>query len=102
MMRVDGREVAARGTLLEACRAAGAEVPALCHDDRLSRGGHCRSCLVEVNGRCVAACTQPAREGLDVRTQSAKLAAYRRDLGELMRAEAEPRREADAALRAWE
>ena len=30
-------------------------------------GGHCRSCLVEVDGRMVAACSTPAREGVDGR-----------------------------------
>ena len=32
-------------TVLDACRAAAAHVPTLCHDDRLAPGGHCRACL---------------------------------------------------------
>ena len=30
-------------TVLDLCRAANAHVPTLCHDDRTTRGGHCRS-----------------------------------------------------------
>jgi len=101
MMRVDGVEVAARGTLLEACRAAGAAVPAFCHDPRLSRGGHCRSCMVEAGGRLLPACTTPARDGLEVTTGGERVMAYRRDLGELMLAESSPGREVGEALAAW-
>ncbi len=89
-MRVNGREVEARGTLLEACRAAGAELPAFCDGPGLRPAGHCRACLVEVDGRPQAACVTPAREGADVRTNTTRLRAYRRDLGELMRAESQP------------
>jgi len=42
MIQIDGKPVEAEGTLLDACRAAGAEVAAMCKDDRLSVGGHCR------------------------------------------------------------
>jgi formate dehydrogenase major subunit len=65
-------------TVLRAVRAAGAWVPALCHDDRLSPQGSCRTCLVGVEGRgVVAACTTPAAEGMVVRPEDpeARLAA---------------------------
>jgi formate dehydrogenase alpha subunit len=90
MMTLDGHPVAARGTLLEACRAAGVEIAAFCHDERLSAGGHCRACLVEADGRLVAACTTRARDGALVVTDSERLRGYRRDLGELMLAESRP------------
>ena len=63
MLSVNGVLTAAQGSLLDVCRRAGAEVPAFCQHDRTSPGGHCRACLVEVNGRTVAACTTPARDG---------------------------------------
>ena len=78
-------------TVLDACRAAAAHVPTLCHDDRLAPGGHCRACLVEVDGHHVPACTTPLRDGSVIRTHTPALEAYRRDLGELMLAEASPR-----------
>jgi len=54
MMRliVDGREidVPPEYTLLQACEAAGAEIPRFCFHERLSIAGNCRMCLVEVVG----------------------------------------------------
>ena len=90
MMRIDGREVPARGSLLEACRSAGIELAAFCHDETLAPAGHCRACVVEVDGHPHAACVTPSRDGADVRTRTPRLRAYRRDLGELMRAESQP------------
>ena len=86
-MKVNGTPVAVASTVLAACRAAGADVPAFCADDRLSKGGHCRACLVEVNGRLLPSCTTLAREDFEVETNTPRLRAYRRDLGELMLAE---------------
>lgn len=105
-LTIDGREIAVRDEegsppLLELCRRAGANVPALCHDARTGAAGHCRSCLVEVDGRFVAACTTSARDGLHVATDSAALREYRRDLGELIASEAAPGGEASELLRAW-
>jgi formate dehydrogenase major subunit len=101
MITIDGRQVDARGSVLDACRAAEAHVPAFCADDRLTPGGHCRSCLVSMDGRMVAACTTPARDGAAVETDSARIAAYRRDLGELMISESSPRGSVGAVLDAW-
>ncbi len=49
---VDGTEidVPAEYTLLQACEAAGAEIPRFCFHERLSIAGNCRMCLVEVKG----------------------------------------------------
>src|ERR1700687_2711956 len=49
---IDGKEidVPAEYTLLQACEAAGAEVPRFCYHERLSIAGNCRMCLVEVKG----------------------------------------------------
>ena len=35
-------------TMLQACEAAGAEIPRFCYHERLSIAGNCRMCLVEV------------------------------------------------------
>jgi NADH-quinone oxidoreductase subunit G len=37
-------------TVLQACEAAGAEIPRFCFHERLSIAGNCRMCLVEVKG----------------------------------------------------
>ena len=49
---VDGIEVEvpAGATVLQACEAAGKEIPRFCYHERLSIAGNCRMCLVEVKG----------------------------------------------------
>ncbi|WP_029057163.1 NADH-quinone oxidoreductase subunit NuoG [Stappia stellulata] len=64
---VDGREVEVPQdyTLLQACEAAGAEVPRFCFHDRLSIAGNCRMCLVEVKGgppKPAASCAMNVRD----------------------------------------
>ena len=54
--------------MLDALRAAGAEVHALCSDERFLPAGSCRTCMVGVAGRehPAAACTTPVAEGMEV------------------------------------
>jgi NADH-quinone oxidoreductase subunit G len=63
---VDGKEVdvPADYTLLQACEAAGAEVPRFCYHERLSIAGNCRMCLVELKGspKPVASCAWGVRD----------------------------------------
>jgi NADH-quinone oxidoreductase subunit G len=63
---VDGTEVDVPGdySLLQACEAAGAEIPRFCFHERLSIAGNCRMCLVEVKGapKPVASCAQQVRD----------------------------------------
>jgi NADH-quinone oxidoreductase subunit G len=63
---VDGTEidVPPEYTLLQACEAAGAEIPRFCYHERLSIAGNCRMCLVEVKGapKPVASCAQQVRD----------------------------------------
>ena len=49
---IDGKEVDVppEYTLLQACEAAGAEIPRFCFHERLSIAGNCRMCLIEVVG----------------------------------------------------
>lgn len=63
---VDGKEidVPADYTLLQACEAAGAEIPRFCFHERLSIAGNCRMCLVELKGspKPVASCAWNVRD----------------------------------------
>jgi NADH-quinone oxidoreductase subunit G len=63
---VDGNEidVPPEYTLLQACEAAGAEIPRFCFHERLSIAGNCRMCLVEVAGspKPVASCAWGVRD----------------------------------------
>jgi NADH-quinone oxidoreductase subunit G len=71
-LTVDGIEVevAPGETVLQACEAAGVEIPRFCYHERLSIAGNCRMCLVEVekSPKPVASCAMPAGEGMVVRT----------------------------------
>lgn len=101
MSTVNGVPVTVRGTWLDTCRAAGVDVPTLCHDGRVRPGGHCRACLIEVDGRFVPACSTPAHAGQAARTDTEALRAYRRDLGELMLSESRPAGRAGATIAQW-
>jgi NADH-quinone oxidoreductase subunit G len=63
---VDGKEidVPPEYTLLQACEAAGAEIPRFCFHERLSIAGNCRMCLVELVGspKPVASCAWGVRD----------------------------------------
>ncbi len=63
---VDGIEidVPPEYTLLQACEAAGAEIPRFCFHERLSIAGNCRMCLVELKGspKPVASCAWAVRD----------------------------------------
>jgi NADH-quinone oxidoreductase subunit G len=63
---VDGKEidVPPEFTLLQACEAAGAEIPRFCFHERLSIAGNCRMCLVELAGspKPVASCAWGVRD----------------------------------------
>src|SRR3954465_13406888 len=63
---VDGKEidVPPAYTLLQACEAAGAEIPRFCFHERLSIAGNCRMCLVELKGspKPVASCAWGVRD----------------------------------------
>ncbi|AHE56365.1 NADH-quinone oxidoreductase subunit NuoG [Sphingomonas sanxanigenens] len=74
-LKVDGVEVEvpAGATVLQACEAAGKEIPRFCYHERLSIAGNCRMCLVEVKPgppKPQASCALPAADNQEVRTDS--------------------------------
>ncbi len=86
-LEIDGvRVTTAAGTsILRAATEAGIPIPRLCATDSLKAYGSCRLCMVEIEGRggFKAACTEPARDGMHVRTQTPALARIRRGVMEL-------------------
>ncbi len=78
---VDGKvvEVPNGANALEACRAAGVEVPHFCYHPRLSIVGQCRMCMVEVEGvpKIQASCTVPVRDGMVIKASTEKALAAR-------------------------
>ena len=90
-MRIDGQtvDISPGETVLEAARRAGTDIPTLCYDPRLSPGGSCRLCLVEIEGRAqpVPACAFPAAAEMSVSTAGERLDTFRRNLLELVLSE---------------
>ncbi|MCS7055408.1 MAG: bidirectional hydrogenase complex protein HoxU [Thermoflexales bacterium] len=90
-LTINGQEISARSdqTILEAAREANIHIPTLCHLDGLTDVGACRMCLVEVSGssKLLPACTTRVQEGMEVRTETERLRAYRRQIIELLFAE---------------
>jgi formate dehydrogenase major subunit len=86
-LEIDGNPVSVPegSSVMHAAAVAGTKVPKLCSTDTLEPFGSCRLCLVEVEGRrgYPASCTTPAEEGMQVRTQSDRLADLRRGVMEL-------------------
>ncbi len=65
-------EVPAGATVLQACEAAGEEIPRFCYHERLSIAGNCRMCLVEMekSPKPVASCAMPAGDGMVIHTNT--------------------------------
>jgi NADH-quinone oxidoreductase subunit G len=87
-LTVDGIEVEvpAGATVLQACEAAGVEVPRFCYHERLSIAGNCRMCLVEMEKapKPVASCAMPAADGQVVLTTTPKVKKAREGVMEFL------------------
>lgn len=88
---LDGRRVEAppEATVLDVARAAGVDIPTLCHHAALGPYGACRLCVVEAEGPAlrrslVTSCTLPATDGLTVVTTSPAVLRARRMVLELL------------------
>ncbi len=87
-LTLDGEPVRAPegSTLLDACRAAGKDVPTLCQGDTLTPKNACRVCVVEVEGaRTLApACSRRVEPGMEVRTDTERARHSRKVVLELL------------------
>ncbi|HEX4405084.1 MAG TPA: 2Fe-2S iron-sulfur cluster-binding protein, partial [Polyangia bacterium] len=81
---IDGKvQQVAKGTvLLEACNAAGANVPFFCYHAGLSSPAVCRQCLVDVKGqpKPVPSCYTPVADKMEVTTASPRVLDVRRQM----------------------
>jgi NADP-reducing hydrogenase subunit HndD len=82
-------EVPEETTILHAAAKAGIRIPTLCHVEGLQSIGACRVCVVEIEGaqNLAASCSMPVRQGMKVRTNSARVRAARRTVVELLLSE---------------
>ena len=73
-LTVDGVEVEVPNgsSVLQACEAAGVEIPRFCYHERLSVAGNCRMCLVEIEKapKPIASCAYPVADGMVVKTDT--------------------------------
>jgi len=86
-LTVDGVEVTVPEgtTVLEAAHKANVRIPTLCYLKGINEIGACRMCMVDVGGRApVAACTQPAANGMKVTTNTPALRSARRSTLEMI------------------
>jgi len=84
--RIDGVaiEFSDGDTIMDAALRAGAYIPHLCHNPEFTPHGSCRVCVVEINGRQVSACTQPAAAEIEVDNSSEPLVEERRNLLQML------------------
>ena len=81
-LTVDGKSVRIEkgSTLLEAARKAGADIPTLCHDERVKPYGACGMCVVECKGspKLMRSCAIEAADGMEIITESDRINRARR------------------------
>lgn len=88
-LTIDDKQVQVEkdATIYDAAKAAGVNIPILCHDKKLKPFGACRMCLVEVEqmkGRLIPACTTPVTEGMIVRSSTPPVEKARKLVLELL------------------
>jgi NADH-quinone oxidoreductase subunit G len=87
-LTIDGIEVevAPGSTVLQACQAAGVEIPHFCYHERLAIAGNCRMCLVEQEKapKPIASCAMPAGDGMVIHTSSEKAKKARKGVMEFL------------------
>jgi len=80
-LQIDGKKIFAEEgtTILEAARQNGIEIPTLCYHPRLAPLGHCRVCVVDVQGfdKPITSCDNPVSEGMVVETSTPEIQEMR-------------------------
>jgi formate dehydrogenase major subunit len=93
-LTIDGREVTAPegATIWQAAKAAGIDIPVLCHDERFDPVGVCRMCVVDVGAPVFAAsCVRACADGMQVKTDTPELERSRATLTKLLVSDQPPR-----------
>ncbi len=79
-------EVPEGATVMQACEAAGEEIPRFCYHEKLSIAGNCRMCLVEIekSPKPVASCAMPAANEMVIKTNTVKVEKARKGVMEFL------------------
>ena len=87
-LTIDGQPVTVPegATVLDAARALGIAVPALCHRHGFAPSTSCMACVVKDvgAGQLIPSCTAPAAEGMQIESQTDEVLAARRHALELL------------------
>lgn len=86
-MIIDGTTVEFENArnVLEVARQNGFDIPNLCYCENLSIYGGCRMCVVENDrGKIEAACTMVPKDGMEIKTNTAKLWKHRKLITEML------------------
>jgi bidirectional [NiFe] hydrogenase diaphorase subunit len=86
-LKIDDQDVGAREdqTIMQVAQENGIFIPALCNLEGLTPIGACRLCIVEVKGvnKLLPACAVRIEEGMEVTTNSPRVANYRKMILEM-------------------
>jgi [NiFe] hydrogenase diaphorase moiety small subunit len=84
--KLDGKSIPFEDgdTIMDAALRAGAYIPHLCHNPEFTPHGSCRVCIVNVNGRYLSACTQPAVDNMQIDNSSEEIMSQRRALLQML------------------
>ena len=87
-LTIDGSEIEVEEglTVMQACEAAGIEIPHFCFHERLKIAGNCRMCLVEMERapKLIASCAMPVSEGMVIKTDTPKVKKSREGVMEFL------------------
>ena len=79
-------EVPEGATVMQACEAAGEEIPRFCYHEKLSIAGNCRMCLVDIekSPKPVASCAMPVANDMVIKTNTEKVVKARKGVMEFL------------------
>ena len=79
-------KIAPGSVIIQACAAAGIDIPRFCYHERLAIAGNCRMCLVQVEKmpKLIASCSQPVSAGMRIQTESAQVKKAREGVMEFL------------------
>lgn len=72
--------------IIQACAAAGIDIPRFCYHEKLGIAGNCRMCLVQVEKmpKMIASCSQPIAPGMRIITDSPQVKKAREGVMEFL------------------
>src|SRR6201992_2936505 len=93
-LTIDGRDVTAPegATIWQAAKAAGIDIPVLCHNERYDPVGVCRMCVVDTGAPAFAAsCVRACESGMTVKNDTPEVERSRVMLTRLLLSDQPPR-----------